>query len=59
MGLFDTLKGIVTKAGGQHEIDDFKAIIGKRGGLAPIHPPRVGDTRSHGGQPGGCGRLRA
>ena len=34
MGLFDTLKGIVTKAGGQHEIDDFKSIIGKRGGLA-------------------------
>jgi hypothetical protein len=34
MGLFDTLKNITTKAGGQHEIDDFKAMVGKRGGLA-------------------------
>lgn len=34
MGLFDTLKDIAFKAGGQHEIDDFKAMVGKRGGLA-------------------------
>jgi hypothetical protein len=34
MSLFKKLKNIATKAGGQHEIDDIKATIGKRGGLA-------------------------
>lgn len=34
MSLFRKLKDIATKAGGQHGIDDIKATIGKRGGLA-------------------------
>ena len=34
MSLFKKLTNIATKAGGQHTIDDFKATIGKRGGLA-------------------------
>lgn len=34
MSLFKKLTNMATKAGGQHEIDDFKAMVGKRGGLA-------------------------